>query len=141
LYLELIQSIRMTFYHQQVLAIRAECYPPEYLTDRLLLARAFIDAHDADDLDLDTMAKNAMLSKFHFARLFKRFYGRTPYQYLMERKLQKARSLLAQFETVQNTCHLLGFQSRTSFCALFKSHAGVSPSAYRKKQVSRHPSR
>jgi AraC-like DNA-binding protein len=129
----------MTFYHQQLLRIREMHYPADHLAMRLLRAKNFIDENEAANLDMEILARQAMLSKFHFARLFHQFYGRTPHQYVTERKLLKARTLL-KCTTVQDTCHALGFESRTSFSALFKRYTGVTPSVFRKKQDLIHQS-
>jgi transcriptional regulator GlxA family with amidase domain len=59
-----------------------------------LRLRAHIDAHYAQPLTVDRLAKIAGLSRFHFIRAFRAATGRTPHQYLRERRLERARELL-----------------------------------------------
>ncbi len=59
-----------------------EQYPKVYLYQRIVQAKLFIDRNYADKIDIDNISDEAFFSKFHFIRLFKRIYGKTPYQYL-----------------------------------------------------------
>jgi AraC-like DNA-binding protein len=72
----------MTFYCNQIIKINKGIYPKDYLTKQVIRAKHFIDKHFADNLDLDHIAGEAFLSKFHFIRLFKSCYSGTPYQYV-----------------------------------------------------------
>ena len=61
---------------------------------RIVRAKLFMDEHYASPLDLDTLCSEACFSKFHFLRLFKRTYNKTPYQYLSEFRIEKAKEKL-----------------------------------------------
>lgn len=64
--------------------------PPKiYLYRRIVLAKLFIDEHYAEDIDLDAIAGEASFSKFHFIRLFKMAYGKTPHQYLTRVRIEQ----------------------------------------------------
>ena len=84
----------MTLYHNQVLLIRKNIYPKEYLCDHIINAKNFIDQNFANKINLSDIAAEAWFSKFHFLRLFKLLYGRTPHQYLTGVRIKKARQLL-----------------------------------------------
>jgi AraC-like DNA-binding protein len=73
-------------------------------------------------------------SKFHLLRLFKKYYGQTPKQYLIEKRIEKAKELLQEGETVTETCFATGFGSPSSFSTLFKSRVGLTPVEFQKKQ-------
>jgi AraC-like DNA-binding protein len=126
----------MTYYTQQVLAIRERHFPKQCVTDHLVRARRFMDEHCCDTLDLQTISGCAFLSRYHFIRLFKRCYGRTPHKYLTERRMEAAKALLAANTPVAETCHRVGFDSPNTFSATFKKYTGVSPSTWRKRQHS-----
>jgi AraC-like DNA-binding protein len=79
---------------------------------------------------LDNIAGEAYFSKFHFLRLFKKIYGKTPHQYLVTVRLKNASLLLKKGTTVSEACHAVGFESLSSFSSLFRKHQGMSPSAY-----------
>jgi len=126
----------MTYYNQQFLKIRDQHFPKLYITEHLSKARSFIDDNCCNEIDLKTIAEFSFLSKYHFIRLFKRCYGRTPHQYLTEKRIECAKKLITSNYTVVETCYAIGFSSRNSFSATFKKYAGVSPSEFRKKQFS-----
>ncbi len=99
---------------------------------RLSQARAYIDACYSSPLDLDQIARQACFSRFHFIRLFRKVYKRTPHQYLIQRRIEQAKVLLATSElSVTEVCLTVGFQSLGSFSLLFHKLAGQAPTDYR----------
>lgn len=130
------QANESAFYKNQVLRIREQYYPGFYLCRLIARARHFIDDNYCNDIGLQTICEFSCLSKFHFIRLFKRCYGRTPHQYLTEKRIERAKHLLYSNLSVVETCYRVGYQSPNSFSAVFKKHTGTSPSAYQKKQFS-----
>jgi AraC-like DNA-binding protein len=103
----------------------------ELLPD-LRRARDHIDAHFADELDLDRLARVARVSKYHFARSFEAVYRETPIRYLTRRRIERAQDLLRSANlTITEICMLVGFSSLGSFSARFSELVGESPSAYR----------
>ena len=112
----------------------AEQYPKVYLYRRIVQAKLFIDSNYADNIDLDNIADEAYFSKFHFIRLFKKIYGKTPHQYLIVVRIEKAMQLLRTNQPVSDVCYAVGFESLSSFSGLFKRIVGVTPSAYLAQQ-------
>jgi AraC-like DNA-binding protein len=108
----------------------SEAYPKVYLYKRIVQAKLFIDSHFGEAIELDNIADEAYFSKFHFIRLFKNIYGRTPYQYLMNVRIEKAKELLQKDNTVTDACLAVGFESITSFTALFKRYTQTTPADY-----------
>ena len=102
-----------------------------YLYERIVRAKLFIDHHYAENIDLDKIADNAFFSKFHFSRLFKKTYGKTPHDYLTSVRIGNARQLLIKGLSVVEVSLTVGFDSPTSFAALFKKHFRLPPSEYR----------
>jgi AraC-like DNA-binding protein len=105
-------------------------YPKFYLYNRIVKAKLFIDNHYHQSIDLNNIADEAYFSKFHFIRLFKSIYGKTPHQYLTYVRIERAKQYLKSGFTVTDTCCKVGFDSLTSFTGLFKKHEGRAPSAY-----------
>jgi AraC-like DNA-binding protein len=104
---------------------------PLPLLTHLRRARDLIDREFAGPLDLDRLARVAGLSKYHFLRCFTETYGRTPVQYLAERRVERAQDLLRSTNlTVTEICHLVGYTSLGSFSSRFRELVGVSPSSY-----------
>jgi len=71
---------------------------------RIVTAKVFIDNNYQDDLNLDQISKQALLSRFHFHRLFRKVYKKTPHQYLTQKRLNKAKDLLSENKLVNDVC-------------------------------------
>ena len=130
----------MTFYNEQVLKIRAGIYPKEYLCRQVIQSKLFIDYNFSKNIKLTEIAGKALFSKFHFLRLFKRIYGRAPYQYLTEVRIAESKKLLLSGMAVSEVCLSVGFESVTSFTGLFKKITGTTPSAFQNKKKTEQKS-
>src|SRR3954452_24049156 len=98
----------------------------------LLRAKDLADAHYADPLEGDALARAAGLSKAHFSREFRRTFGESPYVYLLTRRLERAAALLRNTDyTVAEICFEFGLQGVGSFTTSFKRMFGMTPTAYR----------
>jgi AraC-like DNA-binding protein len=99
---------------------------------KIVDAKVFIDDHFDSAIDLDVLAGEACLSRYHFHRLFRRIYQRTPHQYLTFKRIDRAQRMLASEDcTVVEVCMQVGFESIGSFSMLFKKEIGVAPGEYR----------
>lgn len=123
----------MTIYRRHIKKLRSELYSREDLSKRIIHAKAYIDRHYGDGIDLDVLSSEACLSKYHFIRQFRRFYGRTPHQYVIEVRIARAKELIRSGMSVQRACLAVGYDSVTSFSALFKKMTGSPPSSIRRK--------
>lgn len=82
---------------------------------------------------LQDVARIANLSPYHFLRLFKNETGQTPYAYLLDIKIERAKELLkSRKHTVTEVCFLCGFNNVSHFATLFKRKVGYTPSEYSK---------
>ena len=100
-------------------------------------ARDHIDRHYAEPIDLDTLARIAGLSKYHFLRLFRMTYGRTPAAYLSERRVERAQDLLRTTNlTVTEVCIAVGFASLGSFSSRFSAVTGETPRDFQKRYAA-----
>lgn len=113
-----------------------DAYPKMYLYKRIVQAKMFIDEHFAEQIDIDNIADEACFSKFHFIRLFKKTYGKTPHQYLTYVRIEKAKMLLKNDSNVTDVCFAISFDSLSSFTGLFKREVGITPSEYRSQQLA-----
>jgi AraC-like DNA-binding protein len=99
---------------------------------RLTRARRLMDECYHLPLDLNQISSEACLSRFHFLRLFRRAFNKTPHQYLTERRIEKAKELLSSSGlTVTDVCFEVGFESLGSFSSLFHKRVGQPPITYR----------
>jgi AraC-like DNA-binding protein len=114
-----------------------ELYPNIYLYKRIVQAKLFIDNNFAEKIDLNNIADEAYFSKFHFVRLFKKIYGKTPHQYLTFVRIENAKKLLQTDIPVSHVCFSVGFESISSFAGLFKKMTGITPSMFQLQQKTR----
>ena len=110
-------------------------YPKIYLYRRVVQAKLYMDKNYAENIDLDNIADEAFFSKFHFIRLFKKSYGKTPHNYLTSVRIQNATQLLNEGKSVSEVCFSVGFESVSSFTGLFKRVVGATPSLYQQQQA------
>src|SRR2546423_14466398 len=104
---------------------------PEELA-HLRRARDLMDREYARPLDVPAMARAALMSPAHFSRQFRAAYGETPYNYLMTRRIERAKTLLRRGDlSVTDVCMAVGATSLGSFSPPLTELVGGSPSAYR----------
>jgi len=115
----------------------AEKFPKIYLYRRIVQAKIFIDDHYSENINLNDIADEAFFSKFHFMRLFKITYGKTPHQYLTSVRIEKAKLLLQTNTSIADVCFSVGFDSISSFTGLFKRMTSTTPSHYQQQQLKR----
>lgn len=109
-------------------ATRAEIYR------RLGVAVDYIYSFYHQTLSLDELAEVALLSKFHFLRLFKAAFRQTPHQFITGLRLDQARQLLQDSsQSVQGIAEQIGLGNASSFSRLFRQQIGVYPTEYRAK--------
>lgn len=114
---------------------KAHDHPNADLRERLWRARRFIDESYDQPLDLTEISKQACLSRYHFLRSFREAFDTTPRQYLIQRRIEKAKELLSRrILTVTEVCFAVGFQSLGSFSSLFHKCVGDAPIDYRRRQ-------
>jgi AraC-like DNA-binding protein len=107
---------------------------PEALDNlaHLRRARDLMDREYDRPLDVDALARAALMSTAHFSRQFRATYGETPYAYLMTRRIERAKALLRRGDlSVTEVCMAVGCSSLGSFSARFTKLAGETPTAYR----------
>lgn len=114
-----------------------ENLPKIYLYRRIVLAKLFIDKHFDENIDLTDISGEAFFSKFHFIRLFKKAYGKTPHQYLTWVRIENAKLLLQTNATITEVCYAVGFDGVSSFTHLFKRVTKVTPSFFQQQQHQR----
>lgn len=91
--------------------------------------REYVEEH-LDDIGLEDLAQVARLSPFYFARCFKATTGLTPHQYLLERRLERAKELLLRSPlTPAQVALQCGFSDQSHLTRHMKRAMGVTPAA------------
>lgn len=119
--------------HRQIDRVGPEILPD---TPSVRLMRAFmarIVQPDAEMISLEEHAAVIGVTPTHLARVSKAETGRTAAALITERRLHRARSLLAETETpIQDIARQLGFASAAYFTRFIQQHCGIGPSALRR---------
>jgi AraC family transcriptional regulator len=93
----------------------------------------YLEEHLDENVSLTTVAELARLSPFHFSRAFKQSFGMPPHRYLVARRLERAKMLLADTDTsVTNIAMAVGYLDTSSFTTAFRKHTGLTPTSYRR---------
>jgi AraC family transcriptional regulator len=94
---------------------------------------AYIEEHLAEQLSLATLAELVSLSPFHFCRAFRQSFGTPPHRYHSNRRMERARTLLAESgASVTEIGLTLGFRETSSFTTAFRKATGQTPTACRR---------
>lgn len=94
---------------------------------------AHIEAHLAEPIPLDALAALARLSRHHFCRAFRQSFGAPPHRYHNERRIERAKALLAAgTASITEIGLALGFHETSAFTATFHRLVGTTPSAWRR---------
>ena len=101
-------------------------------------ALAFIDSHLGDDLTLPQMAEALCVSPHHFAHVFKQKVGVPPHQYVIRRRVERAKSLLDSTDLpIVEIALSVGCANQSHFSALFHRFTGLTPLSYRAAQQAK----
>ena len=96
-------------------------------------AMDYINSALSTKLSLKAIAETVGMSQYYFCRSFKQVTGMTPWQYVVQQRINAAKQLLKKPHiSVVETSRLLGFSTQSQFTTFFRRHTGISPTAYRK---------
>lgn len=96
-------------------------------------AADYIHANYRSKLTIDDILKQVPMSKYHFVRTFKKYTGRTPYEYLLNYRINQSKALLRDVTLpVGEICEQVGYSNINNFIRDFRKYEGMTPSKYRK---------
>ena len=94
--------------------------------------RRYIDLHFKEALTLEQLAEEGHMNKFYLSHAFKREYGISPINYMISRRIEESKYLLAETDlSMSQIAQLLGFSSLSYFSQVFRRTQGSSPMEYR----------
>ncbi len=106
-------------------------FPSGLAASVLRRIRAYIDAHIGEHISLDDLARQAGISRFHFARQFRLTTGESPMGYLRRVRIERSKSILQSRETtIAEIAATLGFSDQSHFTRTFGRLVGVSPGSF-----------
>jgi AraC family transcriptional regulator len=99
---------------------------------QLLQVLDYIDAHLHREIKLTDLAALLGMSQFHFSHQFKQSMGISPYQYLLQQRIERAKQLLKQSDrSIADIASTCGFNSHSHLSKQFRQLTGTTPKAYR----------
>lgn len=100
----------------------------------ILKAQQWMEAHYAESIPIDAVAKMVCISPRHFKRRFRKATGESPLAYLQNLRIEAAKDKLANSQAnVNEITYMIGYEDSSTFRRLFKKQVGISPRAYRDK--------
>jgi AraC-like DNA-binding protein len=106
---------------------------PEFVS----AAKEHLTQNYQESISLDDLSELYHINKYHFLRLFKRYVGLTPNEFLIQTRLNKAKVFLRTTKrTVTEISSMVGVPNTSHFINLFKKHEQMTPHAYRQTWYS-----
>jgi AraC-like DNA-binding protein len=104
--------------------------------DAIVGAMKYLEGNYIHAISIDALAQSFGYSRAYFSTLFSRRVGRSPYQYLTEVRIERAKDYLKNASyTVEEVAYSVGFSCIGRFCELFKKYVGCTPLQYRNQSV------
>jgi len=92
----------------------------------------YINENYQKECTLEELSKIAGISRFYLIRIFKDCMGKSPYDYLLDIRIENAKLLLARGNiSITDICHECGFNNMSHFIRTFKKKTGITPSRYK----------
>lgn len=94
--------------------------------------KRYIDLHFKEALTLEQLAEDAHMNKYYLSHAFKREYGISPINYMITKRIEESKYLLAETDlSMSQISQLLGFSSLSYFSQVFRRTQATTPMEYR----------
>ncbi len=128
--IEFLTAVNALFFEKN----KGYTYHSDYENKTMVRAIGFINENFANELSLDTVAKNSFISVNELCRLFKKHMGTTVNKYITSRRMTEAKKLLKGGASVSAAAEKSGYSDYANFIRSFKNAVGVTPGQYRKSE-------
>ena len=92
----------------------------------------YINDNIGEDISFRDIASHLKMSAYHFARMFKQSTGESPHHYIMRRRMERAKTLLADAKLpISDVAFEVGYKSQSHFTTCFGRLTGLTPAAFR----------
>ncbi|SKB44947.1 AraC family transcriptional regulator [Daejeonella lutea] len=103
---------------------------------RIAMAKDFIISNHEKNIKLEDISNVACLSVSHLIRIFRLIYDKSPYQYLIQVRLERAKYYLRNSgSSIQEIVNMVGFENPSSFIRSFRTTYDITPGAFRQVQL------
>jgi len=94
--------------------------------------KEYIEENLSEELSIANLASVALMSEFHFARIFKATTGESPHRYVIQRRIERAKVLLSVTQlAIAEIAYRVGISNQSHFTAQFRKFVGTTPKQYR----------
>ncbi|RKS95528.1 AraC-like DNA-binding protein [Flavobacterium limicola] len=130
-----VSVVLNNYYHKKIDALRNNENENDPVPLRIRKVVDYINNHLDKKIEIHELATLTEWKMDHFIRLFSKYLKTTPYQYILSRKINKAKSLLEDTVVpINEIVFELGFESNSNFYQAFKKITNDTPENYRRKQ-------
>jgi AraC family transcriptional regulator len=97
--------------------------------------KKYMEENLQNNLSLDELVSETNYSRGHFLKMFRAATGTTPHQYLTERRIERAKSMLLEAGGISliDIAAWCGFSSQSHLTQVFRKQIGVTPSAFKRR--------
>lgn len=95
----------------------------------------YIEEHFTEPITLEDLSKHFSINKYHLCHVFKNVTSFSIFEYIIQKRILKARELLRSPISVQQAGELSGFQTNSYFIRTFRKYTGVSPRKYAQQYI------
>ena len=100
--------------------------------EEIIKGKEYIDDHWKEEFDIEKLADNVHMSRYHYTRLFKQHTGMTPYNYYQNVKIDKLKEKLCDINlSITQVFDECGVDYHGNLAKNFKQNSGMTPSQYR----------
>ena len=105
----------------------------------VLNAKNFIETNYSSEINVEMIAKHLNLNRSYLSTIFKRYMGKSPKQYIINYRLNKAAELIVVYNyKTKEAAEICGYPDRHNFSKIFRSRYGVSPMKYKQGELSKN---
>jgi AraC-like DNA-binding protein/CheY-like chemotaxis protein len=135
-----VSVVLNNYKHKKIDVLRSEEISVDEVPFILKAVVKYIDDNISAKIDINELSQMTRWSGQHFIRVFTQYMGDTPYQYILKKKMEKAKVLITETDiSMKDIAFELGFQSYGNFCKIFKRETGKNPDEFRKyNSIQRH---
>lgn len=103
-----------------------------YMTKECARIKEYLDIHYSEQIPLDTLTELTHMNKYYMAHSFAKYTGQSPIQYLNQRRMEAACTLLTDTDhSISSVSSSVGFSSQSYFTQAFRKKYGITPIKYR----------
>lgn len=134
-----VSIVLSNYKHRLIEPVREEASIESEAPFIIKKAVSYINDNITEKITLEELVDLTKWNSSHFIKVFTQHLGVTPYQFILQRKIERAKTLLEETDMSSgDIAFQLGFGGYSNFFTAFKKHAGMTPDEYRKmKQVER----